>query len=69
MRLLRAVAALLVATPFVVAALLAGCTRSTPGEARIADAPAESMHISLEEGKHLAAERRVPVLVEFWSPT
>lgn len=71
MRVLRSMAALLAAVPFVVAALLAGCTRTDGARTEAAGAVhgSEETHLSLEDGKRLAAERGVPVLVDFWSPT
>lgn len=68
MKLVRAVAAFLVAVPFVVAALLAGCSRHD-AEPATAGGGAGEARLTLEEGKKLAAERGVPVLVDFWSPT
>jgi hypothetical protein len=68
-RLLRALAALLVAAPFVVAAFLAGCTGTEPRSGAGAEAAPGERHLTLDEGKRLAAERGVPVLVDFWSPT
>ena len=69
MKLLRALAALLIAAPFVVAAFLAGCTHMGPQQEASADAAPAEPHLTLEEGKRVAAERGVPVLVDFWSPT
>lgn len=68
MKLVRAVAAVLVAVPFVVAALLAGCSRHG-GEPPSGGVASEHATPTLEEGKRLAAERGVPVLVDFWAPT
>lgn len=69
MKPLRALAALLVAAPFVVAAFLAGCTQTATNPEAGSDATAAEHHLTLDEGKQLAAERGVPVLVDFWSPT
>ena len=69
MKLLRALAALLIAAPFVVATFLAGCTHTGPQQEASADAVPAEPHLTLEEGKRVAAERGVPVLVDFWSPT
>lgn len=68
MKLSRAVAAVLVALPFVVAALLAGCSRHG-AEPAAGGGGAGEAGLTLEEGKKLAAERGVPLLVDFWSPT
>lgn len=66
---MRALAALLVAIPFVIAALLAGCTHERGAENDESTTPASEAPLSLEEGRRLAAERGVPVLVDFWAPT
>jgi hypothetical protein len=67
-KIVRAIAAVLVAVPFVVAALLAGCSGHGSGS-RTADVASEHATPTLEEGKKLAAQRGVPVLVDFWAST
>jgi hypothetical protein len=68
MKIVRAVAAVLVAVPFMVAALLAGCSRQGE-EPSPASAVSGEAALTLEEGKRLATERGVPILVDFWAPT
>ncbi len=68
MKLGRAVAEALVAVPFVVAALLAGCSPHG-NEPHSSDSASEHTTATLEEGKRLAAKRGKPILVDFWAST